>query len=155
MQNLTSTGTSSPKNLSHPGEEGQTLVFSVTFQQPYSLHFLTGEQVVFLINAVMGPDKPLRIRQRWSGAYWFLRWFCNYPPDLTEFCAKINALPGAASFSVPCCSNNMRRQTTLEFMDRDPRGVNPETVSKAYRKDYACCRHVAFAMWEEMLRMGW
>lgn len=42
------------------------------------------EQVAKALAACVGKGRVIDNKQKWAGAYWYLRWACNYPMDGTE-----------------------------------------------------------------------
>ena len=60
------------------------------------------EQVAQALMACVGPDKVINSKRRWAGAYWYLRWVCNYPVEIPKFCEKIQSLPAAIPAGYEC-----------------------------------------------------
>ena len=50
------------------------------------------KQVVQVLEASAGKGLVIDAKWKWAGAYWLLRWACNYPVDAKEFCTKIRTL---------------------------------------------------------------
>lgn len=50
------------------------------------------EQIVQALMACVGDGKVINNMRKWAGAYWCLRWKCNYPVDIKDFCNKIDGL---------------------------------------------------------------
>ena len=43
------------------------------------------EQVSKALLACVGKDQVIDTKQKWAGAYWCLRWKCNYPVEAKDF----------------------------------------------------------------------
>ncbi len=106
----------------------------------------TDEQVARALMAVVGEGKPIDTKQKWAGAYWWLRWDANFPVDIIRFCERVKKLPGAAGLEVVCEYNNIRRTCALPFMNCDPRQMDNVRVSNADREAFVTCREVALAL---------
>ncbi len=106
----------------------------------------TDEQLARALMAVVGEGKPIDTKQKWAGAYWWLRWDANFPVDIIRFCERVKKLPGASRLAVACDYNNIRSQCTLSFMEYDPRQMDSVRVSSADRPVYVSCREVALAL---------
>lgn len=114
----------------------------------------TDEQVIALLKAVVGRDKPIDQKQLWAGAYWFFRWYGNFPVTPKKFCDRINRLCGAETFEFPCCYDNMRKLAFLGFMNSDARLMDEVKYSNNDLIEFCCCREVVLALTEEMVKMG-
>lgn len=136
------------------GEEGTYYVNQDRQPHVPPVKYLTDEQTVAMLKAVVGRDKPIDKKQLWAGAYWFLRWACNFPVDPCKFCKRINAMCGVDALEIPCCYNNIRRLAFLSFMAYDPRMMEDVRFSNNDRNEYSCCREVALALIEIMVKMG-
>ena len=112
----------------------------------------TDEQVAEALTACVGTDRVISNKRRWAGAYWYLRWVCNYPVEVTRFCEKIGSLPMEVPSGLECCYENIRKICTLPFMECDPTQMDEVKVSNAYRADFAMCREVALKLGEELGR---
>ena len=53
----------------------------------------TDEQIAKALAACVGKGKVIDNKQKWAGAYWYLRWACNYPVDVQKFCEKVKSQP--------------------------------------------------------------
>ena len=49
------------------------------------------KQVAQVLEACAGKGLVIDAKWKWAGAYWLLRWACNYPVDAKEFCQKASA----------------------------------------------------------------
>ena len=50
------------------------------------------KQVAVALEACVGKGRVIDAKWKWAGAYWYLRWTCNYPVDAKDFCKKIVSL---------------------------------------------------------------
>ena len=112
------------------------------------------EQVAKALQACVGKDKVINSKQKWAGAYWCLRWKCNYPVDSQEFCDKINRLNLELPEEFSCSYNNIRRFCKLSFMDCDPFGKSEVKVSNMDRGVYSWCREITLKLAEELGKMS-
>jgi len=110
----------------------------------------TDEQISKALLACVGKDKVIDIKRKWAGAYWCLRWKCNYPVDIKEFCSKIEKLKLDLSKDLECEYNNIRRFCKLSFMEYDPFAQAEVKVSTMDKEVYSWCREVAFKLAEEL-----
>ena len=55
-------------------------------------HF-SDEQIARALISCVGRGKVIDNKQKWAGAYWFLRWVCNFPVDVKKCCERIMGLP--------------------------------------------------------------
>ncbi len=108
------------------------------------------EQVAQALTACVGDDKVINNMRKWAGAYWCLRWKCNYPVDIKEFCTKIDGLKLDLPDHLKCEYNNIRKFCKLSFMDCDPFGKAEVKVSSMDRDVYSWCREVAMKIAEEL-----
>ena len=108
------------------------------------------EQVSKALLACVGDDKVINNMRKWAGAYWCLRWKCNYPVDIREFCTKIDSLKLVISDHLKCDYDNIRRICKLSFMEYDPFGKAEVKVSSMDREVYSWCREVALKLSEEL-----
>ena len=108
------------------------------------------EQVSKALMACVGDDKVINNMRKWAGAYWCLRWKCNYPVDIKEFCTKIDSLKLDIPARLKCDYDNIRRICKLSFMEYDPFGKAEVKVSNMDREVYSWCREVAFKLAEEL-----
>lgn len=109
------------------------------------------EEVSQALREITGEHKPIDCKQKWAGVYWFLRWACNFPVDVQEFCNKIQELPCADELEVSCNYENIRKFATLSFMEQDPRQMDKVKPSKMDMQAFYQCREVALKL-EEKLR---
>ena len=110
----------------------------------------SGQQISKALMACVGKDKAISNMKRWAGAYWCLRWKCNYPVDIKDFCTKIDSLHLDVADDLKCDYNNIRRICKLSFMEYDPFGKAEVKVSNMDKEVYSWCREVAFILAEEL-----
>ena len=108
----------------------------------------TDEQIAQALMACVGEDKVINIMRKWAGAYWCLRWKCNYPVDIKEFCNKIEGMKLSVPERLKCDYNNIRKFCKLSFMDCDPFGKAEVKVSNMDKDVYSWCREVALKLAE-------
>ena len=108
------------------------------------------EEITTALLACIGEGKVINIMRKWAGVYWCLRWKCNYPVDIKEFCSKIAMLNLNLPDDLKCDYNNIRKFCKLSFMDYDPFGKGEVKVSNMDREVYAWCREVAMKLAEEL-----
>ena len=116
------------------------------------------KQIAQALMACVGDDKVINNMRKWAGAYWCLRWKCNYPVEAKDFCDKIDKLKLGLPDDYGCSYNNIRRFCKLSFMDCDPFGKSEVKVSNMDKGVYSWCREVALKLAEELgknsLKMG-
>lgn len=110
----------------------------------------TDDQISKALLACVGEGRVINIKQKWAGAYWCLRWKCNYPVDIKEFCTKIEKLKLGISKDLECDYNNIRRFCKLSFMEYDPFAQAEVKVSTMDKDVYSWCREVALKLAEEL-----
>lgn len=121
-------------------------------QQEQKKSGYTDEQIDRALTAINGDKKVLNNKQKWSGAYWYLRWVCNYPIISSAFCDKVNSLPHHNEWEYECNNNNIRALTTLSFMGYDPREMDKVKYSVNDEGAFLQCRQVALALEEELMK---
>ena len=108
------------------------------------------EQVAQALAACVGKGKVIDNKQKWAGAYWYLRWACNYPVDVQKFCEKVKSLPYDKPLEIACEYNNIRRLCTCSFMDYDARDIEKVKVSSMDQDIFSWCREIALKLAEEL-----
>ena len=110
----------------------------------------TDEQIAKALAACVGKGKVIDFKQKWAGAYWYLRWACNYPVDVQKFCEKVKSLPYDKPLEIACEYNNIRRLCTCSFMDYDVRDIEKVKVSSMDQDVFSWCREIALKLAEEL-----
>ena len=108
------------------------------------------DQIGKALLACVGKDKVINIMKRWAGAYWCLKWKCNYPVDIKDFCTKIDGLKLNLPEDLKCDYENIRKYCRLSFMDYDPFAKAEVKVSNMDKEVYQWCREVAMKLAEEL-----
>ena len=118
-------------------------------QQGYS-----DEQTARALSRIVGKEKPIDCKWKWAGAYWYLRWACNYPADPRVFCIKISKLPFESELEIMCEYNNIRKTCTLSFMNEDPLNLESVRYSKNDESVFFQIREVVIALRQELQNPG-
>ena len=108
------------------------------------------EQIAKALAACVGKGKVIDLKQKWAGAYWYLRWACNYPVDVQKFCEKVKSLPYEKPLEIVCDYNNIRRFCICSFMDYDVRDIEKVKVSSMDQDVFSWCREIALKLAEEL-----
>lgn len=108
------------------------------------------EQVAQALLNVTGKNKAIDSKQKWAGAYWLLRWECNFPVKLSEFCQRIENLPFPEEPPIKCDYNNIRAFTSLPFMAQDARFPDAVQCAKSEQSIFVQLRHVAIELAKEL-----
>ena len=112
------------------------------------------KQVVQVLEASAGKGLVIDAKWKWAGAYWLLRWACNYPVDAKEFCQKVRSLEMDIAAEYECSYESIRKICTLSFMDYDPRRMDSVRVSKNDQGMFSQCREIALKLAEELGNSG-
>ena len=108
------------------------------------------KQVARALEASVGKGRVIDAKWKWAGAYWYLRWTCNYPVDAKEFCKKIGTLDLDIPAEYECSYESIRKICTLSFMDYDARRMDIVRVSKNDQSMFSQCREIALKLAEEL-----
>ena len=106
--------------------------------------------VAQVLEASTGKGLIIDAKWKWAGAYWLLRWACNYPVDAKEFCLKIKSLDMAIAAEYECSYESIRKICTLSFMDYDPRRMDSVRVSKNDQGMFSQCREIVLKLVDEL-----
>ena len=112
------------------------------------------KQVARALEASVGKGRVIDAKWKWAGAYWYLRWTCNYPVDAKEFCKKIGTLDLDIPAEYECSYESIRKICTLSFMDSDARRMDIVRVSKNDQGMFSQCREIALKLAEELGNSG-
>lgn len=110
----------------------------------------TDEQIKDALEAVVGENKVINRQWKWAGAYWYLRWACNYPVEIKEFCEKIDSLKLNIDTKYNCVYENFRKYCTYSFIDYDPKKMDRVKYSKNDAAIFAEIRSVSYKLAEEL-----
>ena len=108
------------------------------------------KQVARALETSVGKGRVIDAKWKWAGAYWYLRWRCNYPVDAKEFCKKIGTLELDIPEDCECSYESIRKICTLSFMDFDARRMDLVRVSKNDQGMFSQCREIALKLAEEL-----
>lgn len=108
------------------------------------------KQVARALETSVGKGRVIDAKWKWAGAYWYLRWTCNYPVDAKEFCKKIGTLELDIPEDCECSYESIRKICTLSFMDFDARRMDLVRVSKNDQGMFSQCREIALKLAEEL-----
>jgi hypothetical protein len=107
------------------------------------------KQVVRVLEASAGKGLIIDAKWKWAGAYWLLRWACNYPVEAKDFCTKIKSLDMDIAADYECSYESLRKICTLSFMDYDPRRMDSVRVSKNDQGMFSQCREIVLKLVDE------
>lgn len=107
-------------------------------------------QIKTALLAIVGEKKPIDFKWKWAGAYWYLRWACDYPVDPQKFCEKIDSLKLDLEEKYKCDYRNIREYTTLSFMNQDATKMHKVQPSKNDEKVFGQLREVVQKLAEEL-----
>ncbi len=112
------------------------------------------QQVSRMLEANVGKTRVINAKWKWAGAYWLLRWVCNYPVDPQKFCEKIGLLELSIPVSLECCYDNIRRYCTLSFMNQDVRKMDEIKVLRLEQDDFTQIREIVIKLSEDLEKAG-
>ena len=112
------------------------------------------KQVARALEASVGKGRVIDAKWKWAGAYWYLRWTCNYPVDAKDFCKKIVSLDLDIPAEYECSYESIRKICTLSFMDCDARRMDIVRPSKNDQGMFSQCREIALKLAEELGNSG-
>ena len=110
---------------------------------------VSDEKIAQAIMAINGDKKPLNSKRKWAAVYWCLRWYCNFPNNVKDFCERVKELP-LGELEYECDYDNIRRDCTSTFMEQDARFLDKVKVSKNDNAFYMQCREVVLELAKEM-----
>ena len=108
------------------------------------------KQVAEALEACVGKGQVIDAKWKWAGAYWYLRWTCNYPVDAKDFCQKIRSLELDIPTDYECSYESIRKICTLSFMDCDARRMDIVRASKNDQGMFSQCREIALKLAEKL-----
>jgi len=112
----------------------------------------TDGEIALALSRLVGKDCVINQKRKWAGAYWCLRWTCDYPVEAGEFCDRIASLRLNLPSGYECCYENIRKLCTLSFMGYDFHRMDRVRCSDMDREDFAMCRQVALSLEAELRR---
>ncbi len=131
-------------------ESGGKVVFQEGSREAGASRQVTDEQLAQALAACVGRERVINNKRRWAGVYWYLRWVCNFPVDVQQFCAKVRSLPMQFPEGLECSYESIRKLCTLSFMSYDAAKMDAVHVSRNDQSDFAMCREVALKLGEEL-----
>jgi hypothetical protein len=140
-------------NVNSPGNLiAQTINFNapVTFGGKTEHGGFSDQQIARALEACVGRERVINTKWKWAGAYWYLRWACNYPVDVQKFCTKIQSLELTIPGGYECSYESIRKLATLSFMDCDARKLDEVKVSRSDQDTFAQCREIVLKLAEEL-----
>ena len=108
------------------------------------------KQVAQALEACVGKGLVVDAKWKWAAIYWYLRWMCNYPVDVKEFCARIRRLDLMIDVDYECSYESIRKICTLSFMDEDARRLELVRVSRNDQSMFSQCREIVLKLAEEL-----
>ena len=108
------------------------------------------KQVAQALEACVGKEQVVDTKWKWAGVYWCLRWMCNYPVDVKDFCARIRRLNLMIDVDYECSYESIRKICTLSFMDEDARRLELVRVSRTDQSVFSQCREIVLKLTEEL-----
>ena len=111
-------------------------------------------QVAEALESLVGKGQVIDAKWKWAAVYWYLRWTCNYPVDVKEFCVRIKRLELAIPDDCDCSYESIRKICTLSFMNYDPRWMDVVRVSKNDQSMFSQCREIVLKLAEELGKTG-
>ena len=135
---------------------GNFIAKEMTFSGPVNIGGQTAnggfsdEQVANALESIVGKDLPIDLKWKWAGAYWWLRWACNFPVDPKQFCIRTNKLPFKAKLNPPCDYDGIRHDCKLSFMEQDPRKMDSVQYGTSVKERFFGCREVALKLAEAL-----
>ena len=100
----------------------------------------------------MDKDRVINMKCKWAGVYWYLRWTCDYPVDVVEFCGRIDSLRLNIPPYCECSYENIRKICNLSFMRYDVKHLDKVRCSDMDREVFSICRQVAMSLDAELRR---
>lgn len=135
---------------------GNFIAKTITFNGPVNIGGstetggYTDEQIKKALTACVGKGKVIDRKHKWTGAYWLLRYACNYPVDPQKFCDKIDSLGMNVSPIYTCSYESIRKLCNLSFIDYDPRRMDEVKVSRNDLEAFSEYREIALKLAEEL-----
>ena len=90
-------------------------------------------------------------KRKWAAVYWCLRWYCNFPVKVSEFCERINSLPFSKKVVPECELENIRKLiNNYSFMNQDARKMNEVKPKKEDEQFFVICKGIVQALVQEL-----
>ena len=81
-----------------------------------------------------------------------MRWTCDYPVDVQEFCDRIRSLRLNLPPGYECSYENIRKICSLSFMRYDVKYMDKVRYSESDANLFCICRQVAMSLDAELRR---
>ena len=108
------------------------------------------EQIAQALTICVGKGKVIDAKWKWAGAYWFLRWTCNFPVDIQKFCDRIDGMKLDIPSEYSCGYESIRKFCKLSFMEYDARKMDSVKVSRNDQEVFSYCREIVLKLGEEL-----
>ena len=112
----------------------------------------TDVEIALALTRLVGEDCVINLKWKWAGAYWYLRWTCDYPVDVQEFCDRIRSLRLNLPPGYECSYENIRKICSLSFMRYDVNHMDKVRYSERDADVFCACRQVAMSLGAELRR---
>ena len=109
-------------------------------------------EIALALSRLVGKDRVINMKCKWAGVYWYLRWTCDYPVDVVEFCGRIDSLRLNIPPYCECSYENIRKICNLSFMRYDVKHLDKVRCSDMDREVFSICRQVAMSLDAELRR---
>lgn len=110
----------------------------------------TDDQIARALIECCGRKRVINVKWKWSGAYWYLRWRCNYPVDPKLFSEKIDSLDLDLSAAYECSYDSIRKYCNLSFINYSPLKIDDIKVSREDQGVFAELLEVVIKLEEEL-----
>lgn len=111
----------------------------------------TDEQISRAIAAINGKDKVLKHQQAFLGVCCYLASCHKWPHNKEASVNRLNQLPGADKWNVPCKWESIRKFVGYRFATTDFADWDDYTPKEAEREIFVECRDVARAFDEQLM----
>lgn len=112
----------------------------------------TDTEIALALTRLVGEDCVINLKMKWAGVYWHLRWTCDYPVDVQEFCDRIRSLRLNLPPGYECSYENIRKICSLSFMRYDVKYMDKVRYSESDANLFCICRQVAMSLDAELRR---
>ena len=109
-------------------------------------------EIALALIRLVGKERVINMKKKWAGVYWYLRWTCAYPVDISEFCDRIESLRLNLPPEYECSLGSIRRICNMSFMRYDVNHMDKVRVSDSDLDEFAICREVAMNLDTELRR---
>ena len=110
----------------------------------------TDEQICHAINAINGKDKVLKHQQAFLGVCCYLASCHKWPHNKEISVKRLNRLPDAGNWEIPCKWESIRKFSAFKFAMLDYPEWDAHIPSSGEREIFLECRDVARAFDEQL-----